>query len=862
MNLDEELHFRRALEASIAVGVATVDLEGVQTYVNPAFCAMVGYEQTELIGARPPFVYWPNEEIGRIQAAFAATIAGKAPPEGFELRFRRRSGARFDSLVTISPLAEPTGRTLGWLATVFDLTDRKETEERLRASESRLRLALEAGRMGAWEWTVGDGKVSWSPELEAIHGLPSGAFPGNFEGFQRDIHPDDRERVLAGIGGALRQGTDYHIQYRILRPDGEVRWLEARGRVQRDASGGPQRMLGVCSDITDRKRLERTQQLLAEAAVLLSSSLDLEENLKALARLVVPRMADWCVIHLVGEDGRLATVETAHRDPEKRAMVLELDRNEPLSPDAPYGPPRVIRTGEASLHRKLTPKALAAIPLTPSHRRLIEELQLHSSMVVPLKARGRTLGTISLVSGESKREFGGSELALAEELASRAALAIDNARLFAEVETARRTTERSASRLRLLAEASELLALSLDQETTMRKLADFAVSSLADYCIVYSLEKDDSIRRAAAAHRKLAKQRLVEELVTIAAPRIDDKLGVGQVIRSGEPLLAGEITEAQLERAITNEEHRALVRRLSPRSSIIVPLTARGRRLGAVALATTDDSERRFGGEDLMLAQELARRAAAALENARLYREAQEAIRARDEMVAVVSHDLRNPLQSILTACQLLELDAPAERRGEFTAILRRSAKEMERLVEDLLDVSRIEAGELSLALDPVQVPGVLSESLALYRPLAANKNVRLEFAVQETLPSIVGDRGRLLQLFSNLIGNAIKFTDGGGRVELSARRGEGEILISISDTGQGISEEELPRIFDRFWQADRKGRQGTGLGLTIAKGIVEAHGGTIEVSSEVGVGSTFFVSLPIAPAERSPVEQMAIREN
>jgi signal transduction histidine kinase len=231
-------------------------------------------------------------------------------------------------------------------------------------------------------------------------------------------------------------------------------------------------------------------------------------------------------------------------------------------------------------------------------------------------------------------------------------------------------------------------------------------------------------------------------------------------------------------------------------------------------------------------------------------------------MVAIVSHDLRNPLQSILTACQLLELDVPAERRKEFTAILRRSAKEMERLVEDLLDVSRIEAGELSLSLDAVQVPGVLSESLALYGPLAASKNVRLECAVQETLPSIVGDRGRLLQLFSNLIGNAIKFTDAGGRVELSARREEDEILISISDTGQGIPEEELPRIFDRFWQADRKGRQGTGLGLTIAKGIVEAHDGTIEVTSEVGVGSTFFVSLPIAPAERSPVEQMATREN
>jgi signal transduction histidine kinase len=396
----------------------------------------------------------------------------------------------------------------------------------------------------------------------------------------------------------------------------------------------------------------------------------------------------------------------------------------------------------------------------------------------------------------------------------------------------------------------------------MRRLAEFAASSMADYCIVYSLEKDRSIRRVGAAHRNPEKQRLVDELAQIAPPRLDDRQGVGFVIRSGEAALSGEITDAQLEQAIANRDHLALARKLSPRSSIVVPLIARGRTLGAVALAATDDSGRRFGGEDLILAQELARRAAAALDNARLYREAQDAIRARDEMVAVVSHDLRNPLQSISTVCQLLELQVPAERRAEFTAILRRSAKEMERLVEDLLDLSRIEAGELSIALESVQVPGVLSECVDLFRPLAANKNVRLELAVQETLPSIVGDRGRLLQLFTNLVGNAIKFTDGGGRVELSARKKPGEIRISIADTGVGISEEELPRIFNRFWQADRKGRQGTGLGLTIAKGIVEAHGGTIEVTSELGVGSSFSVSLPIAPSERSPVEEMVIKEN
>ncbi|MGH9335500.1 MAG: PAS domain S-box protein, partial [Vicinamibacteria bacterium] len=534
--IEEELALRRAIENSLRVGAAAVGPEGMQTYVNPAFCAMVGYREEELLGARPPFVYWPAEEADRIQAALQATIEGKAPAEGFELRFSRRSGERFDALVSISGLVDASGGELGWLATIFDIEKRKRAEERLR-------LALDAGRMGAWEWNVKSGGVTWSPELQAIHGLERGAFDGTFEAFQRDIHPEDRERVLGTIEGTVREGReDYQIEYRILRPDGEMRWLEARGKVFRDSSGAPLRMLGICSDITERKRLDESRDFLAEAAGALSSSLDPDENLKALARLAVPRISDWCAIHVAREDGELTVVEIAHGDPDKKAMVWELLRRSPLPSNAPYGPPLAIRTGQSILRRRLTPELKAVPSLGSDYRRMIEELQLCSSMIVPLKARNRTFGAITLVSAESKREYGPAELVFAEELAGRAALAIDNSRLF---------------------------------------------------------------------------------------------------------------------------------------------------------------------------------------------QEARHAVQARDEMMAVVSHDLRNPLQTIMASCSLLELDLSPEKRPDVAAAIRRSAKEMERLIEDLLVAARIEAGELSLALHDVDLSSVLAESLALFQPLADEKSVRLDPSVQ-----------------------------------------------------------------------------------------------------------------------------------
>lgn len=268
-----------------------------------------------------------------------------------------------------------------------------------------------------------------------------------------------------------------------------------------------------------------------------------------------------------------------------------------------------------------------------------------------------------------------------------------------------------------------------------------------------------------------------------------------------------------------------------------MPLNARNRTLGALALAATDRSGRRYREADLALAQELASRAALLVDNARLYLKAQEMTHARDQVLSVVSHDLRSPLNTIVTACELLELDLPEDRSARTRASIRRAAKQMNRLVEDLLDVARIEEGRLPLNREPTDLASLLAEVISLHSPVAEHHGIRLEKSVAGDNIEFDCDRNRLCQALSNFVDNALKFTPEAGEISLAAEIEGDKIYISVSDSGPGIPANQLPHLFDRFWHSDNTRRHGVGLGLTIAKGIAEAHGGSIQVASQPVTG-------------------------
>ena len=408
-------------------------------------------------------------------------------------------------------------------------------------------------------------------------------------------------------------------------------------------------------------------------------------------------------------------------------------------------------------------------------------------------------------------------------------------------------SHRERERAQLLTGARDLLASSLDPDAMLEQLASLLVPAIADYSVTYACE-GPGIRRLGSAHRNPSRAPLLAGLLASGEPTRDDRHGPGAVIRTGAPLLAEHVTEEMIERMTLSPRHRQAVLALGPRSSIVVPLESRGRVVGAISLVATDESGRHYDADDLAFALELGQRVALLVDNARLYREARDAIRMRDDIIAVVSHDLRNPLNTISVASGLLDMSPKPEVAVRAQRSIGRAAKQMERLLQDLLDVSRAEAGGLSLALAPVDIVAVIDEAHALALPRAEDKAVKLERRVSGDLGLVDGDRDRLLQVLDNLLGNAIKFVPAGGTVTIGAQDLYGQIRVWISDDGPGISAENVPRVFDRFWQANRKSGRGAGLGLTIAKSIVDAHGGQIGVHSREGEGSTFFCWLPCSP--------------
>ena len=414
-------------------------------------------------------------------------------------------------------------------------------------------------------------------------------------------------------------------------------------------------------------------------------------------------------------------------------------------------------------------------------------------------------------------------------------------------ETARLQAEEAGRRASFLAEASRVLAASLDYEATLRSVARVAIPYLADYVLVDVLEARGRLRRLAAAHP----DPIVEEhLAGRNLPTPGDGGALDSVIERGEPTLIRDVSDDWLAARGADAEHLGARSGTAPTSLMLVPLRARGRTLGVVSFALAN-GKRRYTLADLTLAEDLAQRAALAADNARLYREAQDASRAKDEFLAVLSHELRTPLTPVLGWVRILKSGTLApEATARALDTVERNTRLQAQLVEDLLDVSRIIAGKLSLDLRPVALGPIVDGVIESTAAAAAAKSIVVNRHVDPDLPRIEADANRLQQVLANLLSNALKFTPVGGRVDVAAVRVADKVRLAVTDTGDGLAPDVAPHIFDRFRQADSTiTRQygGLGLGLSIVRHIVERHGGMVDASSEgIGRGATFTVTLPI----------------
>ena len=400
-----------------------------------------------------------------------------------------------------------------------------------------------------------------------------------------------------------------------------------------------------------------------------------------------------------------------------------------------------------------------------------------------------------------------------------------------------------------LSEASEVLAATLDYEQTLTTVARLVVRDFADWCIVDLVEDNEQVRRLKVVSADPTNAALCTRLEGVPIRRDRPHL-LRRVIEAKKPLLVAHVTPDYLESVAQSSDHLEALQAVRPLSLMGVALLRHSEILGTLAFVSSTPS-RVYGQSDLRLALALADRAAVAIENARLYRAAVDATQLRDQMLGIVAHDLRNPLSTILLQTSVLQRQGPEpERRSQKPRdSIHRAAKRMNRLIQDLLDVARMEAGQLRVERARLAARDLIVEAAEMQRPLLALSSLDLRLDVARDLPEVWGDRHRLLQVFENLIGNAMKFTRAGGRITVGAVSREQEVVFWVADTGCGIAAESLPRVFDRFWQATRDGRRGAGLGLPITKGITEAHGGRIWVESTLGRGTTFFFSVPRAYA-------------
>jgi signal transduction histidine kinase len=430
---------------------------------------------------------------------------------------------------------------------------------------------------------------------------------------------------------------------------------------------------------------------------------------------------------------------------------------------------------------------------------------------------------------------------------------------------ARAEAEAAARRSRFLAEASRALSASLDHEKTLANLAALAVPTIADYCLIHVVEEDGAIRQIAAAHADPEKEALLRELARRLMPDPDNPASVvARVLRRREPELIANVPPRWVEEITEDLEVRRIDRELGARSALVIPLISHGDAFGAITLAFSE-SGRLYSPEDLDLAEELARRAALAVENARLYEAALAASKAKSDFLAVMSHELKTPLTTIVACTDLLEAEIAGpltqDQRDQLGHVLA-SALHLLQLIDEILSFSRMEAGREKVHLERVELGALASEAAGLIRPVAQDRGLQFRVEGPAQPQPIETDPPKVRQILLNLLSNAVKFTET-GEVVLGVSVEGPWAVFRIRDTGIGIPPEHQDRIFEAFWQVEQSAVRrvgGTGLGLSVARRLCRMLGGDVTVESTPGRGSTFTVRLPLG-GDASPAKEPVAAE-
>jgi signal transduction histidine kinase len=808
---------------------------------------------------------------------------------------------------------------------------RQEVEEALRLSRNEIVVILDGIADGITALN-GKGEVIYANEAAArIAGYtnvsefvnaPPEKITSKFEMFDENGAPVSEEDLPGRLALMGQPSAPLPIRFRIVET-GEERWSLVKAQSVFDEDGKVVMVVNIFQDITDLKRTELAQRLLAEASNLLDTSLDYESRLANLAELVVPRLADWCTVDILDENHLLQRVAVVHINPAKVEWAHELQKRFPPDPKAATGVYNIIRTQKGQYTPVFTQEMMDAIR-DPEIKNIVLELGLSSIIQVPLIARGRALGVLGLVWAESGHHYTLADLALAEDLARRAALALDNARLYMEAQrlnaeleqrVEKRTIQLQKSNLRLKDEIKErkqaekqirslnevleerVVERTSQLESTNQELQHEIVErEQTDRALQTSLQKT---RELYEISQKISLVHVPEDVLKALLSSSDLKSLVRASIvtfdtvwkESGPPPVTGTIlavvnnnpdlplnagtefvlsetglmefyaryqpliiTDIQNDTRIAETQRQRFLE-AGMACAVIFPLIAAGEKYGMLSLYFPEVGALNI--DDVRYLRGLVDQTATAIYNFRLLeaeararREAEEANSLKLKFLAMISHELRTPLTSIKGfATTLLAEDVQwqPENQRDFIETIDVEADKLSDLIEQLLDLSRLEAGTMRIVVRPVTWQEILSTAMHPLRALTVNHKLVVE--EEPGLPLLRVDAIRVQQVLTNLVNNAAKYSPLNSTITISTVRLSNEfIVVRVLDEGPGIPPEARNRVFEAFQQLEREkgGTRGAGLGLAICRGLIEAHGGRIWVDDHNGPGTTIAFTLPV----------------
>lgn len=650
--------------ASIGDAVISTDAEGRINFLNLVAQELVGWTSEDATNQNLSDVLQiVNEETRQPveNPAMRALTEGKIVGLANHTVLISKEGIERPIDDSAAPMRDAEGNVIGSVLVFRDVSEQRGAAQEGRKNQELLQLIHKIGKIGHWEWNSLTDENKWSPEIEALYGLPPGGFEGGYQGWAKLLHPDDLSKAEQDVRRAMETG-EYFSEFRVIWPDGSIHWLETRAHVFKDNQDKPVRIMGVNMDITERKQQEESARFLAEASAALAGVVDFESTLQKVANLAVPYFADWSTVDVANDNGSLRRVTVAHQDANKIAMAHDLIREYPPDPQSPGGPFAVLRTGK--------------------------------------------------------------------------------------------------------------------------------------------------------------------------------------------PEIVGEITDEMLVQRASDERHLHLIRALGLKSYICVPLIVSGKSFGVLTFATAE-SGRSYNAADLALAEDLAHRAAVAIENTRLYQALRDNDRRKDEFLATLAHELRNPLAPIRNSLQILKMPRVDAATAQQTRdMMERQVHHLVRLVDDLLDVSRVMRGKIELRKEPAELATIVARAVETAKPLIEVQGHQLNLSVSPESLLLDADPIRLAQVVGNLLTNSAKYSEPNGYIWLTAQREGDQAVLKVRDTGIGIAPDMLPHVFELFVQADHactKAQGGLGIGLTLVKNLVEMHDGSVEAhSAGLGKGCEFVVSLPL----------------